>query len=243
MKLSRKIEFWHSISSIPSRSKMKSKLNDALEGYEKDVYELIQISFSKIVKVINECLNQALTTTLFTAENLESSVKAGIKSLKHSCSAEESREMGSTFFNGRKRETIESYNGITTEAIFDYNQNLIDREIAGLNSGFPDFEYSDGLIKPSVEDIPSTKKEHCIFLNENEMSTQEKKNGKSLSKNDDNKYQCEECDYSTPHKTWLETHNKGVHKKIKDFICTHCQYATSQKSHLVRHQNVKHNIC
>merc|ERR1712179_216968 len=42
-----------------------------------------------------------------------------------------------------------------------------------------------------------------------------------------NRFQCEECEFSTTQRAWLERHVKGVHRKQKDYACTHCEYASS----------------
>ena len=53
-------------------------------------------------------------------------------------------------------------------------------------------------------------------------------------------YKCEQCHYSTAHKSHFDSHVRAVHNKIKAFKCDKCEYATTLNSTLNKHVRAVH---
>ena len=53
-------------------------------------------------------------------------------------------------------------------------------------------------------------------------------------------YKCEQCHYSTAHKSHFDSHVRAVHNKIKAFKCDKCDYATTLNSTLNKHVRAVH---
>ena len=57
---------------------------------------------------------------------------------------------------------------------------------------------------------------------------------------DSDKLKCRHCEYQTYDKSYLLTHEKSVHLKLKDIQCPKCDYITAAKHNLRSHILYKH---
>lgn len=214
------------------------ELFSAFEGMHQDVIERMRNSFSRLIKEINESMNRILTAALYCAEDLESTIICEGQRFKFESKDETNvqedtkqdlkrRKMKSTFINMIKNGKVGQLETKVTDSVDDSTHNENSFQVG------------------SVPEIDGIKDEINTNLNGSSKEGPDTKIHKNieminLSTTDSKKFMCPECDYITPHKSWMETHIKAVHKKIKDFTCGHCSYASAWKDTLKRHIRTQH---
>ena len=55
-------------------------------------------------------------------------------------------------------------------------------------------------------------------------------------------FKCEQCTFTSTHKSVVKTHIEGVHDKLKSNLCEVCGFAASQKTTLKKHMESAHTV-
>merc|ERR1712150_129451 len=222
---------------------MGSNINDALDDYEREIYEVIHLSYSNLIREINNALNKILTTTLLAAENLEQCVAKGLFKFKQSCVSAKDSKIEQRFVGHSVKEMSDSVKEVMKIEEPEMNCKLVNVEKERFDSGFQDLELVGKLENDHNFDNSTQKNNDILLSNVNYISRQKQGNEGFLPKNS-SRYQCPECEYTTPHnrQNRLKIHIKGVHRKIKDFTCTQCEYGSAKKENLIRHMETKHSV-
>merc|ERR1712156_977 len=91
------------------------RLNNVLEEYERDTYDIIRNSYTNMMREINDALNNVLTMTSF---DLENSIKQRMLKLKNSLLQKTDKEVSEEQKPNRpkpKKEAFESYEEILND--------------------------------------------------------------------------------------------------------------------------------
>merc|ERR1712156_448041 len=97
------------------------RLNNVLEEYERDTYDIIRNSYTNMMREINDALNNVLTMTSF---DLENSIKQRMTKLKNSLLQNNENEISEQQKSNRakpKKEAFERYEEILNEEDFSFD--------------------------------------------------------------------------------------------------------------------------
>merc|ERR1712156_683762 len=97
------------------------RLNNVLEEYERDTYDIIRNSYTNMMREINDALNNVLTMTSF---DLENSIKQRMMKLKNSLLQNSDNEVSELQKANRakpKKEAFERYEEILNEEDFSFD--------------------------------------------------------------------------------------------------------------------------
>ena len=83
--------------------------------------------------------------------------------------------------------------------------------------------------------------ENFGILNEPKMAEPQVKKRKrnDISRNNEGKYQCQQCDYETSNSCHFRTHVEAKHEGVR-YTCDQCDYKATIEQNLRRHKEIKH---
>jgi len=109
------------------------------------------------------------------------------------------------------------------------------------DDSFDDFDQK--FIRPKPEDAIDTKPNFNRNSPERDDSYEwinVRETPKSPPRKD--AYPCDECNFTSSKKFFLDRHIKAVHLKLKDYACSKCKFKTAYKTEIKRHMKNQHNI-
>ena len=126
-----------------------------------------------------------------------------------------------TSSNPKKQDESEISNGGNSESIIDVMDSFI-------RIFDPDYE--------PKEDV--NMGENFSILKEPQIAEPQPKKRKrnDISRNNEGKYQCQQCDYEATKSSHLKTHVESIHEGVR-YPCNQCSYKATETGNLQKHVN------